>query len=135
MKLKNFIFCFIIFVTLIFPSFSSDDILIYVGEEIDMNTYINSDLDFSKTADIAWSSGNTQIATVNSNGILTGISPGNVIIVATSGKSVNVKSKLFSVNVSSMIDSFEIVDQLYFSLKNSNPLVTVISVLPVIIAF
>lgn len=67
---------------------------VYVGKTI----RLIADVLGSENDDVTWSSSDTNIATINENGVLTGISEGSVEITATSKKDTS-KSNTYTINV------------------------------------
>ena len=54
---------------------------LYVGEKLELSAKVYN---FTSTGDVAWSSSDETVATVDENGVVTGIAPGSATVTATS---------------------------------------------------
>ncbi len=79
-----------LFGTPVFASSEPENLLIYVGQQLELKPYLVTQNDM-KDGKATWKSYQTSIATVNSAGVVKGLKPGEVIISATIGTGSSIK--------------------------------------------
>lgn len=86
------------------------ELTIYVGEVIDLDSYLIDQRMISADESMEWSSGNDRIIKVNSRGVVTGLEEGRATIYVKSNTEAT-RVAVIKINVISMIEGFELKDE------------------------